>query len=232
MFGQAVNKIVLTAIDTGARAQTPLVEKYGDWLRRAHPAESPEQLLHRARKYYLVAVTASGVAAGMCAAVPGIGLITGFAAMGVDTVFFVEASVFYALTAAALAGEETELIARQATLLSGIVFGAEGARLLGKESAGSAKNWADELADRLPIIGEMDDSALKRLVVRAIAKRSVLAFGRVIPAGIGAVVGAAGNRMLAKSVIRNADKAFGPGEPTSPERDEPERASVPSASRG
>ena len=35
-------------------------------------------------------------------------------------------------------------------------------------------------------------------------------FGKVIPAGIGAAVGAFGNRALAKTIIENAHQAFGP----------------------
>ncbi|WP_431969969.1 hypothetical protein [Nocardia sp. bgisy134] len=210
MIRERVDKIVLSAIDKSARAQTPLVERYEDWLRGAYPDETPEQVLERVRRHYLLAVTASGAAVGVCAAVPGIGVVTGLAAMGVETVFFVEASLLYALTAAAIHGVEPDEIARETALVSGIVFGPGGVQFVGKNTANAAKNWATELANRIPGVSSLNEDVLERIVVPAIAKRSVLAFGRVIPAGIGAIVGATGNRVLAETVISNARNAFGP----------------------
>jgi hypothetical protein len=32
----------------------------------------------------------------------------------------------------------------------------------------------------------------------------------MLPVGIGAAIGGAGNRMVAKKIVRNADSAFGP----------------------
>ncbi|WP_431956863.1 hypothetical protein [Nocardia lijiangensis] len=210
MIRERVNEIVLSAIDKGARAQTPLVEWYGEWLRGAYPNETPEQVLQRVQRHYLTAVTASGATVGICAAVPGIGVVTGLAAMGVDTVFFVEASVLYALTAGAIHGVEPEEVARETALVSGIVFGPGGVRFVGKNTANAAKNWAAGLAERIPGVSSANEGAVGRIVVQAMAKRSVLAFGRVLPAGIGAIVGATGNRVLAETVIANARNAFGP----------------------
>ncbi|MEV0034012.1 hypothetical protein [Nocardia sp. NPDC050793] len=210
MIRERVDKIVLSAIDKGARAQTPLVEWYGDWLRGTHPDETPEQALERLRRHYLLAVTASGATVGVCAAVPGIGVVTGLAAMGVETVFLVEASMLYALTAAAIHGVEPDEIARETALVSGIVFGPGGVQFIGKNTANAAKNWAVELTNRIPGVSSLNEGAVQRIVVQTIAKRSVLAFGRVIPAGIGAIVGATGNRVLAATVISNARNAFGP----------------------
>ncbi|MFI2476218.1 hypothetical protein [Nocardia xishanensis] len=210
MIRERVDKIVLSAIGKGARAQTPLVEWYGDWLRGTHPDETPEQALERVQRHYLFAVTASGATVGVCAAVPGIGVFTGLAAMGVETVFFVEASMLYALTVAAIHGVEPDEIARETALVSGIVFGPGGVQFVGKNTANAAKNWAAELVSRIPGVSSLNEGVLERIVVQAIAKRSVLAFGRVIPAGLGAIIGATGNRVLAGTVICNARNAFGP----------------------
>ena len=38
----------------------------------------------------------------------------------------------------------------------------------------------------------------------------MLAFGKLLPVGLGAVIGAVGNRMMGKKIIGNARKAFGP----------------------
>jgi hypothetical protein len=41
-------------------------------------------------------------------------------------------------------------------------------------------------------------------------KRSAMAFGKVLPVGIGAVIGGGGNRLMGKRIITNARQAFGP----------------------
>ncbi len=41
-------------------------------------------------------------------------------------------------------------------------------------------------------------------------RRAALMAGKVVPAGIGAVIGGVGNRAMGKSTITNARKAFGP----------------------
>ncbi len=41
-------------------------------------------------------------------------------------------------------------------------------------------------------------------------RQSVLALGRALPLGIGLVIGAVGNLVIARAVIRAADHAFGP----------------------
>jgi hypothetical protein len=43
-----------------------------------------------------------------------------------------------------------------------------------------------------------------------VAWQGVLAFGRALPFGVGAVFGAVGNLAVARSVIRSTERAFGP----------------------
>jgi hypothetical protein len=74
----------------------------------------------------------------------------------------------------------------------------------------SAKNWGTLLADRIPGINTMNDSLLKKFMVKFLVKRSALMVGKVAPAGIGAAIGGFGNRALGRGVIDNAHAAFGP----------------------
>jgi hypothetical protein len=50
---------------------------------------------------------------------------------------------------------------------------------------------------------------LRYFVKRYTLKRGALAFGKVLPVGIGAVVGGVGNRMMARKIVDNARRAFG-----------------------
>ena len=41
-------------------------------------------------------------------------------------------------------------------------------------------------------------------------KRAAMAFGKLLPVGIGAAIGGGGNRIMGKKIVENARKAFGP----------------------
>ena len=43
-----------------------------------------------------------------------------------------------------------------------------------------------------------------------------MVFGKLLPVGIGAVIGGVGNRMMGKRIIDNARTAFGPAPPRWP----------------
>ena len=56
----------------------------------------------------------------------------------------------------------------------------------------------------------MNNSLVKGFVRKYLAKRSALVLGKLVPAGIGAAIGGAGNRAIGKRTITNARDAFGP----------------------
>ncbi|MEU6564792.1 hypothetical protein [Nocardia nova] len=210
MFDSGVEKAVRSLLDNGAQLQAPAVAKYVDRYRRAHPDDSPAQILDRLEKIYLTTVTGSGTAVGATAAVPGVGTLASIAAMSAETTFFLEASAVYTLAVAAVHGVAPEDKERRRALVLAVVLGDAGKDIVQQSVGHSAKNWGTLLADRIPGISRMNDSLMKRFVVQFIAKRSALMFGKVLPAGIGAAIGGFGNRTIGKGVIGNARKAFGP----------------------
>ncbi|MEU7145808.1 hypothetical protein ABZ942_40640 [Nocardia sp. NPDC046473] len=209
MLRKFLDKGVVSLIDRSARVQAPLVGKYTGFVRGRHPGESPEQLVDRLGRHYSIVVTASGVVVGLTAAVPGVGTLVGLAAAGADTLFFLEASTVYAVGAKQVSGRTAA--APGPLLVSAVVLGQAGIESLGAAGR-SAKQWDTKLANRLPVIRRMNDSPIKRFVVQFIVKRGALAFGKVIPAGIGAVVGGVGNYALARGVIKNLHEAIADAE--------------------
>ncbi|MBF6327242.1 hypothetical protein [Nocardia transvalensis] len=216
MFKGGLEKAVVSLLDNGSQLQAPAVAKYVDRLRRAHPDESPAQIVERLERQYLTTVTGSGTAVGATAAVPGVGTIASLAAMGAETAFFLEASALFTLAVAAVHGIAPEDSERRRALVLGVVLGETGMEIVEQSVGRSAKNWGTLLANRIPGIRGMNDSLLKRFIVQFIAKRSALMVGKVLPAGIGAAIGGFGNRTLGKSVITNAHNAFGPAPRTWP----------------
>ncbi|GAA5043002.1 hypothetical protein [Nocardia callitridis] len=207
MLREFMDKRIVSVLDRVAEVQAPLVEHYAGWVRDAHRGESTAQVRGRLERHYLVAVTASGVVVGLSAAVPGIGTLVGLAASGADALLFIEASTVLALGAATI--EKGALEARRGHLVSSIVLGDAGTQALG-QAGRSAKHWETALANKIPVLSSMDDSTFKRFLTQFLVKRGALMFGKVIPAGVGAVVGGIGNYTLGRSVIGNLHEALEP----------------------
>lgn len=216
MLKGAFEKTVVELLDTGSRLQAPAVAKYVDRIRRSHPDESPAQIIDRLEKQYLLAVTGSGGAVGATAAIPGVGTVAAIAAVSAETTFFMEASAVFTLAVAAVHGITPEDQEQRRALVLAVVLGESGMQIVQKSVGTSAKNWGTAFANRIPGLSSMNDSLLKRFIIRFITKRAALMAGKVLPAGIGAVIGGAGNRALGKATITNARKAFGPPPSTWP----------------
>ncbi|MFI6169963.1 hypothetical protein ACIBCN_24500 [Nocardia sp. NPDC051052] len=210
MFNGAFEKTVVQLLDTGSRLQAPAVAKYVDRIRRSHPSESPAQIIERLENQYLLAVTGSGSAVGATAAVPGVGTVAAIAAVSAETTFFMEASAVFTLAVAAVHGISPEDKEQRRALVLAVVLGEGGMDIVQKTVGTSAKNWGTVFANRIPGLSSMNDSLLKRFIVRFITRRAALMAGKIVPAGIGAVIGGVGNRAMGKTTIKNARAAFGP----------------------
>ncbi|MBF6299415.1 hypothetical protein IU459_17970 [Nocardia amamiensis] len=210
MLKGAFEKTVVELLDTGSRLQAPAVAKYVDRIRRSHPDETPAQIIERLEKQYLLAVTGSGGAVGATAALPGVGTIAAVAAVSAETTFFMEASAVFTLAVAAVHGISPQDQEQRRALVLAVVLGESGMEIVQKTVGTSAKNWGTVFANRIPGLSSMNDSLLKRFIIRFITKRAALMAGKVLPAGIGAVIGGAGNRALGKATVTNARNAFGP----------------------
>jgi hypothetical protein len=193
MFKGVVRKSVVSLLDTGSRLQAPIAANYVEFLRRRHPAHSPDQIAGRLEQQYLITVLGSGVAVGLSAAVPGVGTLIGLAATAAESAFFLEVSTVYTLATTTAHGIDPAQTPRRRDLVLEVVLGEDGMQIIEKNAAHPAKNWETVLADKIPGLRNMKDSPPKRFLVHFVAKRGVLTFGRVLPAGIGAVIGGAGN---------------------------------------
>lgn len=210
MFKAGVEKAVRALLDNGAQLQAPAVAKYVDRFRRANPEESPAQIIERLERLYLTTVTGSGTAVGATAAIPAIGTLAALAAVSAETTFFLEASAVYTLAVGAVHGIAPDDAERRRALVLAVVLGESGMQIVEKNVGKSTQNWATLLAGRIPGIRGLNDALMKRFVLRFLAKRSPLMFGKVLPAGVGAAIGGFGNRALGKKTIANAHRAFGP----------------------
>ncbi|MFE3541907.1 hypothetical protein ACFXK0_02910 [Nocardia sp. NPDC059177] len=210
MFKNAIEKAVVDVLDTGSKLQAPAVRRYVEFLRERHPGENPAQIVARLEKQYLLAVTGSGAAVGATAAFPGVGTVAALGAVGAETAFFMEASALFTLAQAYVHGIEPENKEARRAMVLAVVLGDTGIAIVQKGLSTSSKNWAGALAGKVPGISAINSSLLQQFIKRFITKRAALMAGKILPAGIGAAIGGAGNRALGKATIDNAHKAFGP----------------------
>jgi hypothetical protein len=216
----AVAKVLSAIIERGARVQAPAVKAYVDRLRRQTPDASPADIVTKLEKHYLAAVMASGAAVGSAAAFPGIGTLAAMSAVAGETVVFLEATAVYVLAVAEVYGIPAEHRERRRALVLAVLVGEDSkhaiADLIGTGRTSGA--WIADGAATLPLpaVSQLNSRLLKYFVKRYTLKRGAIAFGKLLPVGIGAVVGGVGNRLMGKRIVANARKAFGPPPPRWP----------------
>jgi hypothetical protein len=209
----AAAKVLSQILERGTRVQGPAVKAYVDRRRQLNPDATPADIAKKLEKHYLAAVMASGAAVGSAAAFPGIGTLTAMSAIAGETVVFLEATAVYVLALAEVYGIPTDHRERRRAVVLAVLVGEDSKRavadLIGPGRTSGA--WISDGAATLPLpaVSQLNSRLLKYFVKRYTLKRGAIAFGKLLPVGIGAVVGGVGNRLMGKRIITNARQAFG-----------------------
>jgi hypothetical protein len=210
-------RILSRVIERGSRVQHPAVRAYVHRLRNADPDATPAEIVTKLERRYRHAVTVSGAAVGATATVPAIGTLGALAAVAAETVLFLETTAVFVLAVAEVHNVPAEHREQRRALVLAVLVGDDGKRavadLLGPGRTSGA--WLSEGAVSLPlpVVTELNSKLLRYFVKRYTVKRGALAFGKLLPIGLGALVGAIGNRMMGRKIIGNAARAFGPPPP-------------------
>ncbi len=210
---KASTRALAQVIERSSRVQGPAAQAYVARLRRTYPGASPVELVAKLEKHYLTALTASGAAVGSAATFPGVGTLTAMSAGAGETVFFVEATAVFVLAKAVVHNIPADHRERRRALVLSVLVGDDSRRAIG-ELIGPARTnggWLAEGMASLPVptLARLNTRMLRYFVKRYTVRRGALMFGKMLPVGIGAVVGGAGNRMVGKKIVRNAREAFG-----------------------
>jgi hypothetical protein len=188
-------------------------------IRRRHPSASPAEVIRILENNYLAAVTTGGAAVGASSAIPGVGIAASVGLSAVETAAFLEISALFAQAITEVHGIAVEDPERARALVMTMILGSGGSDLVRQLAAqvtgeAPAKNarWGELVTKTLPsaAMGSISDR-IKSMFLRRFARaQGGRVLGRVIPFGIGAVVGGAANNSLGKKVVENARTAFGP----------------------
>jgi hypothetical protein len=199
--------------------QRPLVVAHIRSLRKHHPDASPAQLIAMLERRYLAAVTAGGAAVGASAVIPGVGTAASLALSGVETAGFLEASALFAQSVAEVHGITVVEPERARSLVMALMLGSTGQDLV-KQFAGQVGRggvarpayWGEVITKSLPqaFVGQLSERLRRAFVRRFLARQGTSVIGRMVPFGVGAVIGGTGNHLLGRRVIRSARDAFPP----------------------
>lgn len=204
-----VGKVLIAAVEKAAGMQAGLVESYVDWLRSKNPTATPAQLQTILDKHFTRLVTGTGGAAGSAAAVPGIGFVTGALAIGAESLVFLDAAAVYALASAKIRGANIQDPERREALVMMSLTGASGSAVVDAVVGGGSPM---AMISRMSVknVGEVNNR-LFRMAAKRIGKSVRRSFlGKLMPLGIGAVLGSVANRKIAARMIERTNEALDP----------------------
>jgi hypothetical protein len=210
---KASTRALAQVIERSSRMQGPAAQAYVARLRRLHPAAGPAEIAFKLEKRYLAALTASGAAVGSAATFPGVGTLAALSAGAGETVFFLEATALYVLATAEVYGIPADHHERRRALVLAVLVGDDSKRAIGELIGPGRTNggWLAEGMASLPMstLARLNTRMLKYAVKRYAMRRGALMVGKMLPVGVGAAIGGAGNRIVGKKIVRNARDAFG-----------------------
>lgn len=208
-------RMFITALDRAVQMQTSGIENYVKWVRGNNPTASPAEVQEIMDKHFKNLAGGAGGTAGATAAVPGIGFVTGAAAIGAESLVFIDTAAFYTMASAHLRGVDIRNSERRRALILVALLGSSGSAVidafvgdLSKTEPGSTASLVARFS--APKLGEINNR-LGRMAMKKVTGTLRKAWlGKIMPLGIGAVLGAVANRKMADKVIENTRSSMGP----------------------
>lgn len=210
--------------------QRPVALAYVRSLRRKNPAATPEEFIKIIRRHYLMLTTSGGAAVGATAAVPGLGTTAALGVATAETAGFLEGTALFAQSVAEIHGLAVKDANRANALVLGLMLGKDGKNLVqrfNKQSGGTESllgNWGATVTKQLPSpVVDLLLRKLRKTFIRKFAARAGGSLvGRLMPFGIGAVIGGVVNSQMARKVAKEATEAFGAAPTIFPLETDPE----------
>lgn len=215
----AQSRMAVKGFDRLLTTQRPVVLGHLRGIRKRHPHASPARVIQILERRYLAAVTAGGAGVGAAAVIPGVGTGISLALSGVETVGFLETTALFAQSVTEVHGIAVTDPDRARTIVMAMMLGNSGADLvrnLASQATGKgvpqSKFWGDVIGKNVPqaFMAPIADRMQKAFLGRFARNSATGAAGRLLPFGVGAVVGGTANNMLGRRVVTSSRLAFGP----------------------
>ena len=212
------NPMMVRGIDRVLTVQRPVVLAHIRSIRRGRPNASPAEVIGILERRYLTAVTAGGAAVGASAVIPAVGVGASLALSGVETAGFLEASALYAQSVTEVHGIVVDDPDRARALVMTMVLGSAGTDLMRQLASqatggpGRSAYWGEMVTKSIPraLIGPIADRLKRTFIKKFSVAQGTNIVGRMIPFGIGAVIGGGGNHLLGRQIVRASREGFPP----------------------
>ncbi len=217
--GHPVDPLLIRGLRAAMSAQRPAVLAHIRSIRRQHPEASPEQVVRILEKRFLTSVTLSGAGSGGASVIPGVGTAITLTVIGAETVLFFEMTALFAQSVAEIHGIVVDDEERAHNLVMALLLGGPSkgvieqfVRQAAAKDGSRVEYWGETITATMP---KALTTYLNRMLREQLAKRFAVAqgagmAGRLIPFGIGAVIGGTSNRIIGGKVVTAARQAFGP----------------------
>ena len=207
---------VLDLLDKAIGAQTPLVRKNIARARQRNPEATPAEVIRTLERMYVSALAGTGAAVGGVAAAPAVGTGIALALSAGEAFSSLELSTLFVLSVAEVHGVRLDEIERRRTLVMGILLGQSGSTTIGQVAERTGKHWGRHLVGKVPAatLRQINSVLGKNFITKYGTKQGIIVLGRVVPFGIGAVIGGGANATVAALAVRTARRAFGPAPQT------------------
>jgi len=201
-FREELDERWLSAIDAALKVQTPLAHRYVEQLRAKHPEDTPRQLLERVTGRFTNLMTLTGAGIGGVAALPGLGTAAALGLTVGEGISFAEACAFLTLSAADIHDVDMSDGNTRRLVLMGVLSGERGTEIIAKAMGKQGLQWNAVLGGGGGFLPGLVSKQISRYVRRrVVARTSKLWLGRLLPFGVGAVIGGFGARSVSKSVV-------------------------------
>lgn len=187
------------------------VHTYIAHMRAAYPDATTEDLRYMFAQRYLVTAAASGGLTGVAAAARGLSGRGAVALTAGHVGAFCAASTAFVLGSADLAGVPVDDVTRRRALVLGALLGRESSTFLSEELGVTGPTWGRTLALDLPVttVARVNKRLYGRVARFSLTRVGAVAAGRLLPYGVGAVIGYTGSRSLGRIVVAGVEEAFG-----------------------
>ncbi|SMD12363.1 hypothetical protein [Lentzea albidocapillata] len=210
---------ILDLLDKAIGLQTPLIRKNIARARQRNPEATPAEVIRTLEKMYVSALASTGAAVGATAAAPAVGTGVALALSAGEFFTSLELSTLFALSVAEVHGVQIDEIERRRTLVMGILLGESGSATIGKVAERTGQHWARQLVGKVPMstLKQINKVLGRHFITKYGTKQGIIVLGRVVPFGIGAIIGGGANATVAALAVRAARRAFGPAPQSWPE---------------
>lgn len=202
----------MSLIDTALKVQTPLARSYVARLRAKHPGATREELLEHVSDRFTNLLTVTGAGVGGVAALPGIGTAVAVGVTVGEGISFAEACAFLTLASAEIHGVDMTDASTRRLVLMGVLGGERGTRIIARTMGKHGLQWQAVLGGGGGFLPSLISKQVSRYVRRRVVSRAGrLWVLRVLPFGIGAVLGGIGTRAVSRSVVEAMLEIFAHG---------------------